>query len=249
MKILGIIPARYASSRFPGKPLALINGKSMIMRVYEQALKCELLNDVTVATDDERIRSHVSEYGGNVMMTSPDHRSGTERCAEVVRGFFADGIKYDAVVNIQGDEPFIDPVQISLVAGCFRDRHIRIATLVRKIDSYETLFDPNVVKVIFDRNYRAIYFSRNPLPYMRGEEPREWIGIHPYYKHIGIYGYRPETLEEISNLNAAPLETMESLEQLRWIENGYIIHVALTDLDSHAVDTPEDLLKITNMPH
>jgi 3-deoxy-manno-octulosonate cytidylyltransferase (CMP-KDO synthetase) len=249
VRILGIIPARYASSRFPGKPLVVINGKSMIQRVHEQASKCPELSSVIIATDNESIEKHVKSFGGKVMMTSVHHKSGTERCSEVIERITADGQEsFDAVINIQGDEPFIDPGQISKLAAAIMNPEIRLATLIKKIVSQDELTNPNVVKVIFNRDSQAIYFSRYALPYFRGKEMNEWLGVRDYFKHIGIYAYRSDVLGEIVKLPVSSLEQAESLEQLRWIENGYKIHVFETDTESISVDTPSDLLKITNMP-
>jgi 3-deoxy-manno-octulosonate cytidylyltransferase (CMP-KDO synthetase) len=246
MKILGIIPARYASSRFPGKPLAEIMGKPMIRRVYEQALQCPLLDELVIATDDKRIVDCVHSFNGNVLLTSETLNSGTERCHAVVESLAGDA-GFGAVINIQGDEPFIDPEQISELAGLIGEKDVHIGTLVKKITGTKDLTDPNVVKVVFDKNYRALYFSRQPIPYLRGYGITEWHRERNYYKHIGIYGYRTEILREITHLPVSPLEKAESLEQLRWVENGYAIRVRETDYDSIAIDTPADLLKITNI--
>ncbi len=248
MNFTGIIPARYSSSRFPGKPLVIINGKSMIQRVYEQAEKADVLSDIIVATDDEKINNHVKSFNGKVMMTSPNHQSGTERCNEVIELLknSSPGNKLDVVINIQGDEPLIDPVQIKKVASCFTNKNIQIATLLKKISSNEELFNFNIVKSVFDKNNQAIYFSRQPIPFLSGENNSEWLNFCNYYKHIGIYAYRADILKEITNLKPSPLEIAESLEQLRWIENGYKINIALTDIESYAVDSPEDLKKIIN---
>jgi len=247
-KVLGIIPARYASTRFPGKPLALIRGKSMIMRVYERAKECSSLSRVIVATDDQRIFSHVSESGGEVMMTSAEHRSGTERIGEAVNLIRAEepGSVYDLVVNIQGDEPLLNPLQIDEVLKCFSDPSVQIGTLMKIITEKDELFNPNVVKLVTDRQGRALYFSRSPIPFLRGVPEQQWKDDHPYFKHIGIYAYRTEVLRELVSLPAATLELAESLEQLRWLEHGYRIQVEQTDTESVAVDTPEDLLKFTN---
>ena len=244
MKILGVIPARFASTRFPGKPLTEILGKSMIRRVFEQASRCQFLEEVVVATDDERISDHVSSFGGNVVMTSPDHRSGTERCYEASAKL--DG-HFDVVINIQGDEPFIDPHQIEQLAACFKQQEIRIATLVKRIINHEDLENPNVVKVTFDKNMKAICFSRSPIPYYRGKPVSSWPESFDYFKHIGIYGYRSEVLMQLVRLQESGLEKAESLEQLRWIWNGYQVHVRETEFESIAIDTPADLLKITNI--
>ncbi len=248
MNFIGIIPARYSSSRFPGKPLVMINGKSMIQRVYEQTEKVDVLSDIIVATDDERIYNHVKSFNGKVMMTSPNHQSGTERCNEVIEYLkkSSPGKKLDIVINIQGDEPLIDPVQIKKVASCFTNKNIQIATLLKKISSNEELFNFNIVKSVFGKNNQAIYFSRQPIPFLIGKIKSEWLNFCNYYKHIGIYAYRADILKEITNLKPSPLEIAESLEQLRWLENGYKINIALTDIESYAVDSPEDLKKFIN---
>jgi 3-deoxy-manno-octulosonate cytidylyltransferase (CMP-KDO synthetase) len=246
MKILGVIPARYGSSRFPGKPLANILGKPMIQRVYEQAKKCLLLDELIVATDDERIAACIRSFNGNVMMTPETLDSGTERCHVAVKNFPGKA-EFDVVINIQGDEPFINPQQISQVAGCFLSEKVVIGTLVKKITQQDELINPNVVKVVFDKHYQALYFSRQPIPYFRGTEPADWLKGTIYYKHIGIYGYRTGVLESITQLPVSPLEKAESLEQLRWLEYGIPIHVKKTDYESIAIDTPGDLLKITNI--
>jgi len=238
MKTLGIIPARYASTRFPGKPLVDIAGKSMIQRVYEQAKKCPLLTEVFVATDDTRIYDHVTGFGGAAIMTSADHQSGTDRCAEVAR----EHPQYNVIINIQGDEPFIDPEQISKLAFCFNDAGTQIATLVKKVQNEQELFNPNSPKVVINKLSEAVYFSRSPLPHIRGQETENWLNYFTYFKHIGIYGYRADILQRITKLPVSSLEKAESLEQLRWIENGYRIKVAETELETFAVDTPEDLL-------
>jgi 3-deoxy-manno-octulosonate cytidylyltransferase (CMP-KDO synthetase) len=239
--IVGLIPARFASTRFPGKPLADIAGKSMIQRVYEQAKKSSSLSDVIVATDDARIEKAVNDFGGKVCMTSSDHPSGTDRCNEVVQKL---NLTCDAVINIQGDEPFIDPAQIDLVCSCFKDHRTALATLIKKINSTEILFNPNSPKVIVDGENFAIYFSRNPIPYIRGAAEQEWLSRHSFYQHIGIYGYRTDVLKKITQLAPSALEKAESLEQLRWIENGYKIKTAVTTLETLAVDTPDDLSRI-----
>ncbi len=240
MKTLGIIPARYASTRFPAKPLVDIAGKTMIQRVYEQAKKCDL-DDVVVATDDERISSVVTSFGGKVVMTSTSHQSGTDRCAEVALRMPG----YDVIINIQGDEPFIDPAQIALVRSCFTDQHIQLATLIKEIHSDEELYNPNIPKVVINANQQAIYFSRQPIPYIRNAEKKEdWVKTHQFYKHIGIYGYTTATLLKITKLSPSSLELAESLEQLRWLENGYQIQTKVTGIETIAIDTPEDLQKI-----
>lgn len=243
MKILGIIPARYASTRFPGKPMVNIAGKMMIQRVYEQCAKCPRLDEVIVATDDERILNHIHEFGGKAVMTSPDHQSGTDRCAEVAAMY----PEYDVVINIQGDEPFIDPVQITKVAACFAAADAQIATLIKKITVAADLHNINSPKVVINKAAEAIYFSRTAIPYLRGQEPEQWLQHFTYFKHIGIYGFRSAVLQAVTRLPISSLEKAESLEQLRWIENGYRIKVAETDLETQAVDTPEDLQKLPDL--
>jgi 3-deoxy-manno-octulosonate cytidylyltransferase (CMP-KDO synthetase) len=236
VKITGIIPARFASTRFPGKPLIDIAGKSMIRRVFEQALKSKLLSQVIVATDDERIYEHVVSFGGIAQMTSAAHQSGTDRCAEVA--LTSDS---EVFINIQGDEPFINPLQIDLLCTCFDDPEVQLATLVKRISSLTDLTNNNTPKVIINTNKEAIYFSRTPIPFQRGQDVNNWLNNHLYYKHIGIYGYRKAALQQITRLPVSSLELAEALEQLRWIENGIKIKVAETDLESLAIDTPEDL--------
>lgn len=243
MKTLGIIPARFASSRFPGKPLVDIAGKSMIRRVYEQCEKSSRLDKIVVATDDERIRDHVHQFGGTAVLTSPDHASGTDRCNEVSQYLPDFGI----CINIQGDEPLIDPGQIDLISKCFDDEGVDIATLVKKISSQEELFNPNTPKVILNKKQEAIYFSRSPIPFMRGIAVEHWHSYHTYYKHIGIYAYRTARLSEITKLAVSSLESSEGLEQLRWIENGFRIKAAITDTESQSIDTPEDLEKVLRL--
>ena len=241
MKILGIIPARFASTRFPGKPLADIHGKPMIQRVYEQAKKCKLLSEVVVATDDQRIEKAVKKFKGKVVMTSSEHGSGTDRCREALTRL---GGTFDAVINIQGDEPFIHPEQIAEVASFFSNPKVQIATLCMKITSIHELTNHNTVKVVISQKKEAIYFSRTAIPYYRGEDFTEWIRMHDYFKHVGLYGYRSDVLKKITELEPSSLEMAESLEQLRWIENGYRIHIGITEHESKAVDTPQDLAKI-----
>jgi 3-deoxy-manno-octulosonate cytidylyltransferase (CMP-KDO synthetase) len=240
-KIIGIIPARYASTRFPGKPLVDIQGKSMIQRVYEQAKKCATLIDVIVATDHPEIQRAVLAFGGKSCMTSAAHPSGTDRCAEVVDILH---LNVDAIVNIQGDEPFIDPKQIALVCECFEDERTQLATLIKKVSTTEILFNPNSPKVIIDNDQFAIYFSRHPIPYIRGVAEQKWTSVHTFYQHIGIYGYRTDVLKNITKLSPSLLEKAESLEQLRWIENGYKIKTAITTLETQAIDTPDDLIRV-----
>ena len=244
MKVLGIIPARFASTRFPGKPLIEIQGKSMIQRVYEQALKAESLTKVVVATDDERIANEVSSFGGLFVMTADTHQSGTDRCAEVI-GHFPD---YDIVINIQGDEPFINPKQIDLLVSCFEQENVQLATLIKKIHTQEELFNNNIPKVVINSRQEAIYFSRHTIPYIRNTEKDKWLSSQQFYKHIGIYGYTTSSLLEITKLKPSALEIAESLEQLRWIENGYAIQTRVTDIETIAIDTPEDLEKTIFKP-
>jgi len=237
MNVLGIIPARYASSRFPGKPLVDIAGKSMIQRVYEQVAKCLDLTDVMVATDDDRIFDHVINFGGKAIMTGDHHQSGTDRCAEVA----AIHTDYDVIINIQGDEPYIEPEQISKLAACFAAPDVQIATLIKRIKSEQELHNSNSPKVVVNKLNEAVYFSRSALPHIRGEEPQNWLEFYTYYKHIGIYAYRADVLQQITKLEVSALEKAEALEQLRWIENGYRIKVAETEFETYAVDTPADL--------
>jgi len=236
----GIIPARYASSRFPGKPLALIGTKSMIQRVYEQAAKS--LSLVYIATDDLRIFEAVTNFGGKAIMTSPDHMSGTDRCEEAVGAIISEtGRDVEVVINIQGDEPFIRPEQIDLLMNCFEDNRVEIATLVRKVEKGEDIFNPNQPKVVVNGEGDAIYFSRAAIPYLRDVGVESWTENHTYYKHIGLYAYRREVLRKLTALPRTPLEISESLEQLRWIENGFSIRTAVTRWESIGIDTPDDL--------
>lgn len=241
MKIAAIIPARYASTRFPGKPLAMMDGKPMIRRVYEQVRK--VLEDVYVATDDVRIFDVVTGFGGKAVMTSAHHRSGTDRCHEAVERI---GKPFDVILNIQGDEPFIHPSQITLLTDCFASADTELATLVKPFtedDDREALFNPSSPKVVLNKKGEAIYFSRSVIPYIRDVPHSEWPGRHRFYKHIGIYGYRTDILQQITQLPPSALEKAESLEQLRWIENGYRIQVAVTEHETIGIDTPEDLQK------
>lgn len=247
MAFIGIIPARFASTRFPGKPLADIAGKSMIRRVYEQATKCTALKEVVVATDHERIYEHVQAFG-RAVMTKASHRSGTDRCREAIDIIGKDRYsKQDVVVNIQGDEPFIHPLQIELLIGCFADEQVQVASLMKKIDHSSELFNENIVKVIVNKRQKAIYFSRSPIPFYRGQEKGQWLKHGTWFRHIGLYAYRIDTLNQIGDIPESPLEKAESLEQLRWIDNGIQIHMAETGMQHHAVDTPEDLEKILIM--
>lgn len=240
-KILGIIPARYGSTRFPGKPLTLIQGKTMIRRVWEQAQKAHALAAVAVATDDERIVNEVLSFGGTVILTESSHPTGTDRCREALETAESTGTRYDAVINIQGDEPFIDPEQINLVASCFADPSTQLATLIKRLQLTEDLLNPNIIKVVISYTGEALYFSRSPIPHFRGEETADWPAKATYYKHIGIYGYRADVLRQITELEQGALEKTESLEQLRWLQNGYRIRVRETHSESRSVDAPEDL--------
>jgi 3-deoxy-manno-octulosonate cytidylyltransferase (CMP-KDO synthetase) len=236
----GIIPARYGSTRFPGKPLVKIGDKSMVRRVYEQALKS--LDIVYVATDDERIYSAVLEFGGKVVMTSSNHHSGTDRCAEAIDKIMkVSDKKIDIVVNIQGDEPFIRPQQINLLKSCFADNKVKIATLIRKTEPGEDILNPNQVKVITDAEGNAIYFSRTAIPFYRDSVASQWSVNHTFLKHIGLYAYTTTVLKKITKLPRSPLEIAESLEQNRWLENGLKIRTALTEWESISIDTPADL--------
>ena len=239
MKFIAIIPARYASTRFPGKPLALLGGKPVIRRVYEQV--AGVLDDAVVATDDRRIYDAVLAFGGKAEMTSTEHRSGTDRCWEA---YCKQGKSYEVVVNVQGDEPFIRPAQLEALKRCFDDPETQIATLVKPFaaeDGLEALENPNSPKVVLDSRSRALCFSRSVIPYLRGVDRSEWLRRHTYYKHIGIYAFRTGVLREVTALPQSPLELAESLEQLRWLENGYRIGVGITDFDTVGIDTPEDL--------
>lgn len=244
MLTLGVIPARFDSTRFPGKPLVQILGKSMIRRVYEQVLQAKSIDKVVVATDDERILNEISSFGGNAIMTSKDHLSGTDRCYEALTLLDE---TYDVVVNIQGDEPFIHPQQINQVAELLQNSTFEIATLARKIHEPNDLFNPNIVKVIFDKWGKAIYFSRHPIPYVRGVEEAKWTHHYDFYKHIGLYAYRKEVLAAITQLSPSSLEKSESLEQLRWVENGYSIALGITDKDNFGIDSPSDIENLANL--
>jgi len=244
---VGIIPARYSSSRLPGKPLIDIGGKSMIQRVYENASK--VFDLLYVATDDNRIYQEVEKFGGRVIMTSPDHRSGTDRCAEAVM-ILEDELKckVDIVVNIQGDEPFIKSEQLQLIKQAFYvEERPQIATLIRTVSSESELFDVNKPKVVINRNGEALYFSRSPIPYIRGKVTAEWLEAHLFYVHIGLYAYTVECLKKIAFFEASSLEIAESLEQLRWIENGIKIKTLLTEYESIGIDTPDDLKRLNGM--
>lgn len=237
--ILGVIPARYASTRFPGKPLADIQGKSMIQRVYEQSAKSASLDRVIVATDDQRILDHVLAFGGEATMTSDTHPSGTDRSREVLSKIEE---QVDYVINIQGDEPFIEPKQIDTLAAVL-DGNTELATLIIPVSDHESLFDKGEVKVVLNDQQEALFFSRNVIPALKDVPEAEWHLRHPYYRHVGMYAYRADVLEKIAELPVSSLEKAESLEQLRWLEKGYKIKCAVTDVESYCVDTPEDLQK------
>ena len=236
MKFIGIIPARYASTRFPGKPLVLLAGKPMIQHVYEKV--AAVLDDVCVATDDERIFRAVEAFGGKVVITSSAHKSGTDRIAEAVQKI---GGSYDVVVNIQGDEPFIATSQIETICQLFDDPQTQIATLGKAFAEMEAVENPNSPKIVTDNQGYALYFSRSVIPFIRGTERKEWLKCYPFLKHIGLYAYRTKVLNEITRLPQSPLELAESLEQLRWLQNGYRIKVGITDVETIGIDTPEDL--------
>lgn len=239
MKFVGIIPARFASTRFPGKPLAELGGKPMIQRVYEQVSK--IIDDVYVATDDNRIFDAVTGFGGKAIMTSPNHKSGTDRIEEAVGKI---NKEFDVVINIQGDEPFIHKSQIETVCKCFDDPQTMIATLGRPFtenNTIEELENPNSPKLVCDNDGFAMYFSRSIIPFLRGKEKSNWINSFNFVKHIGLYAYRRNVLSEITKLSQSSLEMAESLEQLRWLQNGYRIKVGLTNMETIGIDTPEDL--------
>lgn len=244
MNFIGLIPARYASTRFPGKPLAQLGGMTVIERVYRRV--SEVLNEVYVCTDNQRIVDVVLSFGGQAVMTSSDHRSGTDRCYEAFQRIGSDA---DVVVNIQGDEPFIHPSQLHVLMECFSDPSTQIATLVKPFtiqDGLEALENPNSPKVVVDAKMHALYFSRSVIPYLRGIDKQEWLQCHTFYKHIGLYGYRSSVLREITSLSQGKLEKMESLEQLRWLENGYTIKVGITQEETIGIDTPADLERAEN---
>jgi len=242
MNIIAIIPARYASTRFPGKPLVLINGKSMIRNVYERVSM--IVDDVIVATDDYRIENEVKSFNANYVMTSKKHKSGTDRCAEALIIYEKQiNKKFDAVINIQGDEPFIKAEHITKVLNIIKKEQTQIASLVKRIGENVDIFNPDKPKVIIDNNNNAIYFSRSPIPYIRDTEKDKWNKKHTFYKHIGIYAYKSNILSEITKLKQSSLERAESLEQNRWIENNYTISIDYTELESLSIDTNEDLKK------
>ncbi len=263
MKYVAIIPARYASTRFPGKPLAVLGAKTVIQRVYEQV--CKQLDAAWVATDDQRIYDHVRSWGGNVVMTSPDHKSGTDRIEEAMEKIEAMGETFDVVVNVQGDEPFIQPEQIATVCRLFEDEQTQIATLgirftpsdgtpaaapsdsVAAEEAWQRISNANSPKIVVDNNGFAMYFSRSVIPFIRGKEVAQWSDAFPFLKHIGMYAYRRNVLKEITALPQSPLELAESLEQLRWLQNGYRIKVGETFTETVGIDTPADLEKAKEM--
>ncbi|MBQ8154458.1 MAG: 3-deoxy-manno-octulosonate cytidylyltransferase [Prevotella sp.] len=238
MKFIAIIPARYASSRFPGKPLAILGGKTVIERVYEQATS--VIEEAYVATDDERILKAVESFGGKAVMTRTDHKSGTDRIEEAAEKLATNA---DVIINIQGDEPFIHATQIRTLMELFDNPSTQIGTLGKRFETMETVDNPNSPKIVTDNNGFALYFSRSVIPYIRGKEREAWLGEYPFLKHLGIYAYRREVLHELTQLPQSSLEKAESLEQLRWLQNGYRIRVGLTDVETVGIDTPEDLLR------
>lgn len=241
MRYIAIIPARYASTRFPAKPLAILGGKPVIQRVYEQV--AGVMDETVVATDDSRIYRAVTDFGGRAEMTSTDHRSGTDRCWEA---YCKHGGDYDIVVNVQGDEPFIQRSQLEAIKRCFDNPATDIATLVKPFsaeDGLAALENPNSPKVVLDKEGLAIYFSRSVIPYLRGVDKSEWLSKHTFYKHIGIYAFRTDILQQVTSLPQSTLEKAESLEQLRWIENGYRIGVGISDIETIGIDTPDDLAR------
>ena len=238
MTFTAIIPARYASTRFPGKPLAVLGGKTVIQRVYEQV--SSMLSEVYVATDDQRIFDCVASFGGKAVMTRTDHQSGTDRIEEAVE---KTATQADVIINVQGDEPFIQPSQIQTLMQLFDDPSTQIGTLGKPFESLEAVDNPNSPKIVTDNRGFALYFSRSIIPYIRGKAQTDWFGEYPFLKHLGVYAYRREVLAEVTKLPQSSLEKAESLEQLRWLQNGYRIRVGLTDVETVGIDTPEDLKK------
>ena len=241
--ILGIIPARYASTRFPGKPLVEIEGKSMIRRVYEQASQAKTIDKLVVATDDERIAAHVKAFGGEVVMTKAEHPSGTDRCYEAFKNVAGD---FNYIINIQGDEPFLDPQQIDELGAVCKGQ-TELATQMIKVDNSAFLFDQGEVKIVLNHENEALYFSRMVIPFVKGIPESEWHLHHSYYRHVGMYAYRRDVLQAITKLPVSALEKAESLEQLRWLEAGYKIKCVETTFDSHCVDTPEDIERVLKL--
>lgn len=236
MKFIGIIPARYASTRFPGKPLALLGGKPVIQHVYEKV--AAVLEAAYVATDDERIYDVVKSFGGQVVMTRTDHKSGTDRIEEAIEKI---GGEWDVVVNVQGDEPFVAKSQLDTICHCFDDPTTQIATLGKPFESMEAVQNPNSPKIVVDNMGFAMYFSRSVIPYVRGKEKSSWLTHYPFLKHLGIYAYRKDVLRQVTQLPQSSLEIAESLEQLRWLQNGFKIKVGTTDVETVGIDTPQDL--------
>lgn len=236
MKFIGIIPARYASTRFPGKPLALLGGKPVIQHVYEKV--AAVLEAAYVATDDERIYDVVKSFGGQVVMTRTDHKSGTDRIEEAIEKI---GGEWDVVVNVQGDEPFVAKNQLDTICHCFDDPTTQIATLGKPFESMEAVQNPNSPKIVVDNMGFAMYFSRSVIPYVRGKEMSSWLTLYPFLKHLGIYAYRKDVLRQVTQLPQSSLEIAESLEQLRWLQNGFKIKVGTTDVETVGIDTPQDL--------
>jgi 3-deoxy-manno-octulosonate cytidylyltransferase (CMP-KDO synthetase) len=243
MKVLGVIPSRFGSSRFPGKPLVDLAGKTMVQRVYEGVFKSPLLTDVVVATDDSRIFEHVLSFGGKALMTSDEHQSGTERCGEVLQQFS----DFDLVINIQGDEPLIETKQIEELLSVFENPEVQIATLGIALENHEDLFNPNRVKIVLDHQGKALYFSRNPIPYGAQKLKDYWTESYPYLRHIGMYAFRTETLKRLLQLPPTDLEQQESLEQLRWQYYGYAIQVVKTEIETPNIDTPEDVDQVLKL--
>jgi len=243
MRVLGVIPSRFGSSRFPGKPLVDLAGKSMVQRVYEGVVKSALLSDVVVATDDERILEHVKAFGGKALMTSESHQSGTERCGEVLQNF----PDFDLVINIQGDEPLIEARQIEELLSVFHDPKVGIATLGIALRHHEDLFNPNRVKIVVDHQGKALYFSRNPIPYGAQKLKDYWTDSYPYLRHIGMYAFRVEILRDLLKLEPTELEQQESLEQLRWQFYGFPIQVVETEIETPNIDTPQDVDQVLKL--
>jgi 3-deoxy-manno-octulosonate cytidylyltransferase (CMP-KDO synthetase) len=240
-KVLGIIPSRFASTRLPGKPLIMLDGKTMVQMVWERVR--EVVEEVVVATDDERIARNVEQFGGRVILTQPGHPSGTDRCAEAAGIYNTEADEpADIILNIQGDEPFLKSEQLVELIGLFKQEDTQIATLIRPCMASDEIFDPNQPKVVVDKNFNALYFSRSAIPYNRTQDPDSWMESGTYYKHIGLYGFRSAILMKLSTLEKTPLEKLESLEQLRWLEHGYEIRTAVSKYESMSIDTMEDLL-------
>lgn len=242
--IVAIIPARYASTRFPGKPLIEILGKPMIQRVYEQVKQCKSIDKVVVATDDQRIAETVRSFGGEVLMTASDHPSGTDRCWDAYRQLKE---KYKYVINVQGDEPFIEPGQVDELGYVLKNEDVELATQMIAVDNHEILFDKGEVKIVLNENNEALYFSRMVIPFIKGVDEAYWHEHHTYYRHVGMYAYRVDILEKLTQLPVSTLEKAESLEQLRWLQHGFRIKCVLTKYDSHCIDTPDDVEKVLKL--